>query len=187
MQGIAEAYRRWRHGRGYGVHSPFAYELVKQVVRPERGYAYYGYGAIDDALMNLPRHERMRHMKRHARILLRLAGRLGFRSAFLPKAQIAAPFITALLAANSKMSLHYASADIHRCDLVLSSRNFIPLPLLRDYLSHDGKVLCMNYTPPGWPELLFDALPQGLMLRDRKSLIIINRPQMQKISYNICI
>lgn len=34
-------YKRWRHTRGFGVHSPFAYRLVTEVVRPPRGYAYY--------------------------------------------------------------------------------------------------------------------------------------------------
>lgn len=34
-------YRRWRHSRGYGVHSPFAYRIVKEVVAPTSGYTYY--------------------------------------------------------------------------------------------------------------------------------------------------
>lgn len=34
-------YKRWRHTRGFGVHSPFAYRMVKEVVSPPRGYAYY--------------------------------------------------------------------------------------------------------------------------------------------------
>ncbi|MDO4319895.1 MAG: hypothetical protein Q4C34_04900 [Bacteroidales bacterium] len=41
-----EAYKRWRHGRGFGVHSPYAYRMVSEVLRPQRGYGYYAYGAI---------------------------------------------------------------------------------------------------------------------------------------------
>lgn len=38
---IADAYRRWRHTRGFGVHSPFAYAIVTEALYPRRGYAYY--------------------------------------------------------------------------------------------------------------------------------------------------
>ena len=34
-------YRRWRHTRGFGVHSPFAFRLVTEAIHPPRGYAYY--------------------------------------------------------------------------------------------------------------------------------------------------
>lgn len=44
--GLAGAYKSWRHGRGYGVHSPYAYRMVREVLNPPRGYAYYAYGDI---------------------------------------------------------------------------------------------------------------------------------------------
>lgn len=34
-------YRNWRHTRGYGVHSPYAYMLATEVLRLPRGYSYY--------------------------------------------------------------------------------------------------------------------------------------------------
>lgn len=40
---------RWRNSHGFGVHSPFGYQLVERVVRPCRGYAYYAYDDIDRA------------------------------------------------------------------------------------------------------------------------------------------
>ncbi|MDE6288811.1 MAG: hypothetical protein K2M00_08525 [Muribaculaceae bacterium] len=39
--GLLRAYKRLRHSRGYGVHSPSAYSLVRDVIRPARGYEYY--------------------------------------------------------------------------------------------------------------------------------------------------
>lgn len=39
---LGEWLRRWRSSRGYGVHSPLAYRLVRHVVRPPRDVAYYG-------------------------------------------------------------------------------------------------------------------------------------------------
>lgn len=38
--GFGRWYKRWRHGRGFGVHSPLAYALVTEVLRKQRGYAY---------------------------------------------------------------------------------------------------------------------------------------------------
>jgi len=38
-------WQRLRHGRGFGVHSPFAYRFIREVLR-ER-YAYYSYECID--------------------------------------------------------------------------------------------------------------------------------------------
>ena len=42
-------YLRWRHSKGFGVHSPFAYNLVTTVVRPGI-YGYYGYDDIESAI-----------------------------------------------------------------------------------------------------------------------------------------
>lgn len=43
MSLLMRCYRRLRHLKGYGVHSPSAYTLVREVVHPPRGYAYYCY------------------------------------------------------------------------------------------------------------------------------------------------
>lgn len=41
MSRLADSYRRWRHSRGFGIHSPFAYTLVTEALYPRRGYSYY--------------------------------------------------------------------------------------------------------------------------------------------------
>lgn len=185
MPSIAEAYKRWRHGRGFGVHSPFAYFMVKEVVRPARGYDYYGYKDIDEAWLNMQNSEHRRSMRRQARILLRLAARLDIHTAFMPKAQTATPFIAALQAANSQITIYNASSDIHKCDLILSARDYVSLEALQSFLRLDNKVLGMRNVPEGWADALFSSLPQGLMLRDHDSLIIVSRPVMQKVAYAI--
>lgn len=35
------AFSRWRHGHGFGIHSPFAYRFVTEVLRQD--YGYYAY------------------------------------------------------------------------------------------------------------------------------------------------
>lgn len=182
---LMDRYRRWRHGHGYGVHSPFAYLMVKEVVRPGNGYDYYGYDCINEACAAMPRDHRHRHMRRHARILLRLVARLDIRSAYLPKSSIDGPYVVSLHAANSAIELHCNGTDMNRCDLVLTAGDYIPLDRLHDFISRDGKVIGMYDVPPGWADALFDFLPHGLMLRDHNSFILINRPDMQKLMYLI--
>ena len=36
--------RRWRHGRGFGIHSPFAFRFVTETLR--QPCAYYAYGSV---------------------------------------------------------------------------------------------------------------------------------------------
>ncbi|MDE5996928.1 MAG: hypothetical protein K2G77_01825 [Muribaculaceae bacterium] len=58
--------RRWRHTRGYGVHSPLAYRIVKDCIRPDRRYGFYS-----DAYLDFEYHEDLRGLK-NAKITLRL-------------------------------------------------------------------------------------------------------------------
>lgn len=61
---------RWRHTRGYGVHSPLAYRIVKECIRPDTAYGYYSDDIIDHELHDHPR------ARRQARLLVRLAAQL---------------------------------------------------------------------------------------------------------------
>lgn len=45
---LARRYKRWRHGRGFGIHSPFAFDFITRTLR-ER-LPYYGYDDIDAAV-----------------------------------------------------------------------------------------------------------------------------------------
>lgn len=38
--------RRYRHSRGFGIHSPSAYAFIREVLNPARGYAYYDYPSL---------------------------------------------------------------------------------------------------------------------------------------------
>lgn len=77
LASIAGAYKRWRHSRGFGVHSPFAYNLVTNAIHPG-SYSYYGYDLIDDILLD-PNSPTGRWQKRDARLLLRFIVALGCR------------------------------------------------------------------------------------------------------------
>lgn len=66
-------YLRWRHSKGFGVHSPFAYNLVTTVVRPGI-YGYYGYDDIESAIYEeTDNPDGDPALENDARLLLRLA------------------------------------------------------------------------------------------------------------------
>lgn len=44
--GLMRMYKRWRHSRGYGVHTPSGYAFVREVVHPGRRYRYYAYRTL---------------------------------------------------------------------------------------------------------------------------------------------
>lgn len=41
LSAIADRYRRLRHSKGYGVHSPLAFTLITEALYPPYGYTYY--------------------------------------------------------------------------------------------------------------------------------------------------
>lgn len=61
---------RWRHTHGYGVHSPLAFRIVKECIRPDAAYAYYADEVADHELHDHPR------ARRQARLLIRLQAQL---------------------------------------------------------------------------------------------------------------
>ena len=38
---LARRYKRWRHGRGFGIHSPFAYDFITRTLRERMPYYFY--------------------------------------------------------------------------------------------------------------------------------------------------
>lgn len=44
MEGILSRLQRWRHSRGFGVHSPFAFRFITETLH--QPYAYYAYSRL---------------------------------------------------------------------------------------------------------------------------------------------
>lgn len=50
---LFNTFRRLRHSRGFGIHSPSAYSFVRDTLCPARGYAYYSYWSIPTRVATL--------------------------------------------------------------------------------------------------------------------------------------
>jgi hypothetical protein len=174
-------YKRLRHTYGFGVHSPFAYDLVERVIRPGR-YSYYGYQDIDDTFTEklLPK------VRREARTLLRLAAYMRPESAFIPTG-IHAAYHAAVHAADSHIKVERRPHHAEESDMICTNCDFIPLEALCRAISRDNVVIAFKEYPKGWERELFASLREGVMLLGTKNLIIISHAGMQKLTYTMLV
>lgn len=178
--GIAARLNRWRGSRGYGVHSPLAFSLVKHVLRPSRGVVYYGEEALmaTDGLAG-------RELKR-ARILLRLVAELqpSFvwispgASAHLQSAVRLAGEVIRIFD-GSLFPDRYPEADL----LVLDS--FSPSPGQIAEMLATGKSLIAFNLKPEDIEKFKAANTSAIILEGVDSLIAVARPGLSPYIYNV--
>lgn len=180
-KGASTAFQRWRHTRGYGVHSPFGYQLVTRVIRPGH-VAYYGYADIDHALSG----PHIGRLRREARMLLRLAAMLNPESIFLQNGAHPA-YQAAVRALGTRTRIIRTSKQAATCDMICSLGDFIPLDTLKQALSAPGHCVAIRDVPDGWADRLFEALPQGVMFSGPHNVLVINRDGMQKMNYPVSI
>lgn len=175
------SYRRLRHTYGFGVHSPFAFRLVKDVVRPGRVYAWYGYEDIDAAVNS--RRAGIR-MERQAKMFLRLLGFLNPGSLFLPLGSDPLYHVAASACAGLRR-IERKPKHALDCRMIASHEDFLPLHRLKEHISRPGCSIVLLDYPREWLSPLFDALPEGLLLYSRRHAILIHRPGMMKLAYSV--
>ncbi|MDE5869009.1 MAG: hypothetical protein K2H18_02150 [Muribaculaceae bacterium] len=190
------SYKALRHTYGFGVHSPFAFNLVKDVVRPGRGYGWYGYEDIDAAVnsrrgglnedIGAAVNSRRDSLKteRQAKMFLRLLSFLNPRSLFLPLG-IDPLFYIAAKASDKRMRIERKPKMACECEMIATHASFISLDRLKEHIAKPGNSIVIMDLPDGWADALFELLPEGLMLHSKRNAIIIHRPDMMKLSYNI--
>lgn len=76
--GLADYIRKWRHTLGYGVHSPLAYRIVKECLKPDSRYGFYC-----DAYLDFEYHEDRIGLRR-ARMIIRLLNLLRPSRVWMP-------------------------------------------------------------------------------------------------------
>lgn len=180
---VADTYKRWRHTRGYGVHSPYGYRTVIRVLRPAKGYGYYG--EVD--LIHRCGSTSERRRIKDARRLLRLAAELDITSCYLPP-DSAACFHNALMGARSDMRMISAVPEATNCQLVCTAGAFVPLNTLCEIARQPTvRAIVLHRPPKAWSEEVFSFINEGIMFVGRRNTLIIRHEGMQKVIYTVSI
>lgn len=129
---------RWRNTRGFGVHSPFGFQIVKRVIKSPGGYAYYAYADIEHCCH---KDHTVKKTAEEAKMLLRLTCMVKADSIFLtpdcPKA-----FKTALRGANSKIRFISNPSRLSGCDIAAIS--FPTSPNEAQVLSNGAEAVALS-------------------------------------------
>ncbi|MBD5291574.1 MAG: hypothetical protein HDS24_05880 [Bacteroides sp.] len=175
---IFRRYLRWRHSRGFGVHSPYAFRIIERVIRPG-GAARYGDARIRYAMQGAPR-----RWGNYARMLLRLVGELRPASVFIPT-DVHAVFITALNAASTRTPLIREPGRAREAELICSTDSRLPLDVVLEAIRRPSTAVALIDLPEEWIRQIARELPEGVVFQGRDSIIAIHRPQTAKVVYTV--
>ncbi len=144
-----------RHRRGFGIHSPFAYRFITEVLNPRRGYVYYS---------------EEKECGRDRRFLARLVAFLGgnVSTYYGPR--------TERLRESAGPSVRIDDATL----LVLDLREPCPPAVLERLARGRVAVFCLNHGCGNMDSLLA-AMPCGMSFRNRRSkAVLIVRPGLPR-------
>lgn len=144
-------WQRLRHRRGFGVHSPFAFRFITEVLNPPRGYRYYAEECCPD---------------RTGRILARLTG------FFAPSGVAYCGRGACALSAPGAPRVPVGSADM----IVIDLRDGCPDDVLRR-VSRGGVVVFALHHSGGRILSLLAGMPYGMSFRNAstRAVLVVRR------------
>lgn len=183
------SYRRWRHTRGYGVHSPFAFQLVSDILRLQNRYSYYGYRSIERE-MSANLHSRnpekyTRKAEKEAKLFLRLVAFLNPGSIYLPHSSEYRLLHIAAKQADSRIKIFTSDKNLDKCRMICATTDSLSSERLMEHIRRPEAILFLKGDDPALIKKLFDSLPEGLLLQGTHHAIFIHRRGMMKLSYSI--
>jgi len=180
---MAECWQRARHVRGFGVHSPFAYMLVKDIIRPLGIYGYYGYYTIDCITESKPRaiHTPQGDLDAGdlAKLILRLVATLHPGNVFLSES-LPRVISAAVKEASPGIALHRKLNEDTIPALTVVEASHPAVAQIPDFLAKDGNMALLIAPSPQLCSDLFDSLSEGLLLEGKRVALLVARSKMQK-------
>ncbi len=162
-------YKRWRHARGFGIHSPSAYRLVREVLRPGSAYAYYAYEDIGRARRALPNLLSQNELELIFRLLLH------FRpaSVCIPSGPSSATLEFIVKTALPGATLTTGPAEM----AIVEGRESVP----------PSGATIVYFTDSSNPSLatLADTVTTGHILRNPTRALVITTPRLPKQTFQI--
>lgn len=167
---LFEWLRRRRATKGYGVHSPLAFRLMKNVVRPPRDVRYYG----EERLMVS---EEPYEIVRRARLLLRLTAEL--QTSYVWFSPGTPPLLTeAVLLAGGVIRVYDGELypdELTKADMAVLYNFKIKKADLKKIMKPGKTLVAFNIRPKvaEWTEQLLQG---GVLLEGVESLVAVNTP-----------
>ncbi len=175
FRGVRDKVNRWRHRRGFGVHSPAAYMLVRDVVRPKRGYRYYAEDVVD--VMRVSEYDRQL-----CRLSMRLIGRLGARHI-----RIHRPCPLVALLKHEKLKFRLLDSNGAKKGGEVEDVNGAPQPLVTFEFDRENvgrgevSLYAGSLRGDGWA----DTLPKALYIEGRGYIIVYRTPGLTPLHVTV--
>lgn len=181
MNELVMKYLRWRHSKGYGVHSPYAYRFVTSVLRPGP-YRYYSYWEIENHLRG--RESQDYHLQNLIKFTIRLAIFLKTKHIIsFPEtrfAEIAAKSLNLeWIEVNSNNKIKFSQSD-----LLILEKSRASQSMVQQAIDQGSSVLAIN-PDEAIRRLLETPMPRGLLLYDKHRILLIPRQEMAYTAYPI--
>lgn len=180
---IAEAYKRWRHTRTFGIHSPLAYYIMREVVN--QPYAYYGYDLIEAELEHLRRPRRVRSF---ARLLLRLSNFLQPSAVYISPS---APDVLegALKAGKSDIRILRNIAEVAEksgsVELVIDTARTVTPEILGSLLSGSDSALLLVNASDEIRRMILSEPPAGITFWSPAHILVFLRKGLPCYVYSV--
>lgn len=192
-----KSYIKWRHFKGFGVHSPYAFGLVNMVVKPGE-YGYYAYHEADNLLKG--KEIDNPGLRKRVRFLIRLAIFLKTKRIFATGgncrfAEVAARALHIPFRTTGSGQIKFEMTDLL---IVSGERTYTGVSGKKDLKGGDdatakvvasalgNNVAVFAYHPgPEVRKIMENPLAMGVLFHGGHSLLLIPRQEMQYVAYNI--
>lgn len=175
-----DSYLRWRHSKGFGVHSPFAYRFITDVVKPGK-YGYYAYHNLDRLLLDydISTHRNFKKIAFVIRILIFLKIK---RVVSFPQNEMLPRLAAESLRLPHTFILKDSSFKFREGDILIIQSEFFDDEILREAINYKIPVFALT---PGFKlrKELTKPLSRGVLFDWKDKILLIPRPEMAYISY----
>lgn len=175
--GLYDRFKRWKRRRGFGVHSPEAYRIVRRVVKPGKDVKFYGEEALDLS-------DESRSLIREAKLLLRFVAYEN--PAFVwTSPRIPEIFTEAIRHAGEVIRIFDGKtypAESAKADMAVIYKSRIDAKTV-ERLYAAGKPVIAFGASPAFMDLLKRKLLSGIILEWRSGLMAIPRQDSEKYVY----
>lgn len=175
---FAKSFLRKRHSRGFGVHSPYAFKFVGDVIRP-KNYGYYAYDAINDLPDVSPK------IARKAKWFIRLAVFLKAKRFVVSSLSPQALSLAAdALGIECRQLKDDKSFGFHPGDFMVIESSTSNLDIIVKALDSSVAVLAVN-PDNSLRQFLSRPIQNGLLFEDKNKMLLIPRKEMAYVAYDI--